>query len=158
MLVEGDLSTVVDLNNAAVPAVTELDDDGARFLTSLPGVHLVGESSEGDVVAFLISLDRAGLDYDSVNYAFFADRHPDGFLYVDRVVVAETHRSGGVGERLYDRAVDLDARRSPVMCAEVYLWPPNTGSLRFHRRLGFDAVGEQDNAGDKRVVLLERPL
>ncbi len=157
-LVPADLGAVVELNNAAVPAVTELDTPSARHLTSLSGFHLVAESAEGGVIAFLITLDRAGLDYDSVNYGYFADKHPAGFLYVDRVVVGSPHRSLGLGERLYEQAIELDARRSPVMCAEVYLWPPNTGSLRFHRRLGFDVVGEQDNAEDKRVVMLERQL
>ena len=37
--------------------------------------------------------------------------------------------------------------------------PRNDGSLRFHQRYGFTAVGEQDTEGGaKRVTLLEKRL
>ena len=158
-LAEDHLAELVALNNAALPAVSELDLTAARHLASLPGVHLAVVDEEGRLGAFLLTLDQGGLDYDSPNYRWFCERHGQGFLYVDRIVVDERLRSGGIGEQLYRRAVALDAGRSAVLCAEVNIRPRNDGSLRFHERLGFVAAGEQDtDGGKKRVVMLERPL
>jgi predicted GNAT superfamily acetyltransferase len=44
-------------------------------------------------------------DYDSSNYGWFVHRLRD-FDYLDRIVVAPSHRRRGIGGLLYDAAED----------------------------------------------------
>ena len=47
----------------------------------------------------------------------------------------------------------------PVLLCEVNVKPRNEGSLRFHHRLGFREVGQQDTEGGaKRVSMLAKPI
>lgn len=151
-----DLGRVVDLNNAAYPAVPNLDVPEAERLVAFPGLSLVAEH-DGSVVGFLIAMDP-GADYESENYRFFAGRGPS--LYIDRIVVDAGLRGGGVGRALY--AAVFDKARADghgeVTC-EVNLQPPNPESLAFHVRMGFARVGEQDTKGGQyTVALLAAPV
>jgi predicted GNAT superfamily acetyltransferase len=49
--------------------------------------------------AFLLAFEQTD-DYDGIHFKWFQSRY-DRFLYVDRVVVAEEHRSHGHGRKLY---------------------------------------------------------
>ena len=105
------------------------------------------------MIAFAL-LMTPGVDYDSENYRYFERRGTD-FLYVDRIVVADSARNRGLGAELY-RAVFDAARaegRVEVTC-EVNVDPPNPGSLRFHGRLGFTEVGRQVTKGGSVAVAL----
>jgi predicted GNAT superfamily acetyltransferase len=177
-----DLAEILEHNNAAVPAVNELDRPALDWFATHAADFLVVESTvvestvaestvaestvaestvveDGPGVAgFLVGLGP-GLDYPSLNYRWFSARYDD-FVYVDRVVVSAGGRGGGIGTRLYDEFARRGRERGvPVMLAEVNLVPANPGSLRFHDRHGFVPVGEQDTErGRKRVSLLERRL
>jgi len=145
------------MNNAAVPAVSGLTEASLRDLVEWAHHFLVVED-DGAVVALLITL-LPGTTYGSMNYAWFSQRY-DSFGYVDRIAVAPTAHSKGIGRMLYD---DYSARCRaaglPRVCAEVNTEPRNDQSLRFHDLYGFRAVGEQDtDAGTKSVVMLELPL
>ena len=153
-----DLVALVDLNNAAAPAVNRLPaPDLVRLVDAAAWARVV---VAGDaVVGGLVALDGPGLDYESENYAWFSDRY-DSFLYVDRVVVSTARRGAGIGSGLYramlGHAEDVGHR---VVCAEVNVRPANPGSLRFHRRHGFQPVGEQDTKGGTvRVRMLAREV
>ncbi|MEX1288004.1 MAG: GNAT family N-acetyltransferase [Acidimicrobiia bacterium] len=153
-----DLVALVDLNNAAAPAVNRLPaPDLVRLVDAAAWARVV---VAGDaVVGGLVALDGPGLDYESENYAWFSDRY-DSFLYVDRVVVSTALRGAGIGSGLYramlGHAEDVGHR---VVCAEVNVRPANPGSLRFHRRHGFQPVGEQDTKGGTvRVRMLAREV
>lgn len=177
---EGDLSDLLKLNNAAVPAVNELSPATLGELHSMAAALLVAEmnplgenlrsamrspaASQSDSVGnpplagFLLLLHGPGENYQSINYRWFCDRY-DAFLYVDRVVVREGLRDQGLGTQLYQAGFALGRAQFPVVCAEVNLRPRNEGSLRFHDRHGFAAVGEQDTEqGSKRVRLLAKSL
>jgi uncharacterized protein len=131
-----DWPSIVALNQAEVPLVGPLADvDGPWFL-SRSDVTVIERADA--IVAVLITL-RDGSDYASPNYAWFAVRY-DRFAYVDRIVVRADHAGAGLGRVLYDHAV-AHAQR-PVLTAEVNLDPPNLRSLEFHRRYGFQQVGE----------------
>ncbi|KAA2261784.1 GNAT family N-acetyltransferase [Solihabitans fulvus] len=152
-----DLDGVLVLNNGAVPSVNELTRDQLAELVAGAAVALV--AVDGDEVAGFVLALSPGLPYESQNYRWFSGRYQD-FLYVDRVVVAESRRGAGVGGVLYDavteRARALGAGR--VTC-EVNVRPPNPGSMCFHERRGFRSVGEQHTENDtKRVALLALPL
>jgi len=152
-LTPADLDRLVELNNAAVPAVSETDAAGMQRLLALSHLALAIADDADTVIAFAL-LMTPGVDYDSENYRYFERRGTD-FLYVDRIVVADSARNRGLGAELY-RAVFDAARaqgRVEVTC-EVNVDPPNPGSLRFHGRLGFTEVGRQVTKGGSVTVAL----
>lgn len=154
-----DLPEILDLNNAAVPAVNALEAPDLDWFASVAHSFLVYPAADGSVAGFLIGLDGPGVAYDSLNYAWFSARY-EQFVYVDRIVVAAAGRGAGVGRSLYD-AFGARGREQghDTLLAEVNVRPRNEGSLRFHERYGFRSVGEQDtDGGAKRVSLLEKRL
>jgi hypothetical protein len=151
-----DIDDVLELNEAAIPAVNSLTrqemlwfaDNAACFRVAL---------RKGSLAGFLIGL-RPGLDYASRNYQWFCRRHAD-FGYVDRIVVAEAGRRLGIGSRLYADFAAALAGEVPVMTCEVNLSPPNPGSMAFHAREGFREVGRQHvEGGRKEVALMDKRL
>lgn len=150
---------LVDLKARAdlAGAVFELNNRFAKetsFLTPQEGERLIANASlalvSDDADAFLIAYDQDG-DYDSPNFLWFRERYTR-FLYIDRVVVAALAQGKGWGRRLYSRLID-DARALGYarIVAEINIDPPNPGSLAFHERLGFAAVGEQRLTNGKTV-------
>jgi hypothetical protein len=150
-----DQPQLLELNNSAVPAVNALSVE--RFAHLLAQSIWVGVAERaGEPVGFLLALDQNAV-YDSLNFRFFHARF-DRFAYVDRVVVAPDAQSAGVGSKLYAELFAAVAAYPLAVC-EVNIKPSNPGSLRFHERLGFTAIGEQDTErGTKRVRLLVRSI
>ncbi len=140
-----DLDTVVDLNQAALEGVGPLDYESLALLVKQSDQALVLDDG-GQVGGFVITLPT-GATYDSSRYEWFEDRL-DEYVYLDRIVVAETHRRQGVASRLYD-AVESDL---PV-ALEVY--DTNEPSLEFHRRRGYHKVGELKHGGKRNLMLLK---
>ena len=157
-LTHADLDVVVQINNAGYPAVPVATREELERLFEMSSYRRAALDSGGDVVGFALALDP-GADYDSENYVFFESRF-DNHLYIDRIVLADAARGLGLGTALYE---DLFAfaraeGRQTVTC-EVNLDPPNPGSLRFHRRFGFEDVDTQATKGGQVVVqLLQAPL
>lgn len=154
-----DLDQILELNNAAVPAVNRLVRSDLDWFAENAHSFLVKPDSDGGAVAYLIGLHGPGAGYESANYEWFSQRYAR-FVYVDRIVVAEQGRGRGIGQALYDafagRGRDDD---HDVMLAEVNIRPRNDVSLKFHELYGFVSVGEQDTeGGSKRVVMLEMRL
>lgn len=149
---------IVELNDAAAPAVPVTTTDDMRRLLELSSLALVAADDDDAVHGFVVAVDP-GSSYGSENYRFFEDRGRT-HLYVDRIVVDPAARGSGVGRLLYD-AVFQRARsngRGEVTC-EVNLEPPNPDSLAFHERLGFRKVAEQSTKGGTvRVALLAAPV
>jgi predicted GNAT superfamily acetyltransferase len=150
-----DLSRILELNSAAVPAVNDLDAEQLDAI--LAGAHsavaVVADAEPNTPLGFAV-LFTAGAEYASENYRWFSARSAD-FLYVDRIVVAPDHRGRGLGALLYSAV--FDAARAlgaeDVVC-EVNLKPANPESLAFHDRLGFTEVGQQSTKNDTVVVSL----
>lgn len=90
--------------------------------------------------AFLIALDQDSLS-GSPNFQWFKTRYRR-FVYIDRVIVAESQRGRGLARGLYEELFTLcgQAGQSLVGC-EVNVEPPNPISDAFHEALGFDEVG-----------------
>ena len=157
-LTPADLDVVLEINNAGYPAVPVATLEELERLFEMSSYRRAALDSGGDVVGFALALDP-GADYDSENYVFFESRF-DNHLYIDRIVLADAARGLGLGTALYE---DLFAfaraeGRQTVTC-EVNLDPPNPGSLRFHRRFGFEDVDTQATKGGQVVVqLLQAPL
>ena len=158
-LEQRDLPQLVVLNRAAVPAVNDIDADEMWTLVSQSrlAAGVVDPAHPDVVIGFVLALPP-GVDYASENYRWFSARK-EPFLYVDRIVVAEGHRSRGIGALLYDSVfAAAEADGAAEVDCEVNVEPPNPGSLTFHGRLGFAEVGRQATKGGSVVVaLLSRP-
>ena len=158
-VVDDDLDAVLELNNAAVPSVNQLTRTELEWFCSVAHSFLVAKDAVDSLAGFVIGLDGPGVDYPSLNYAWFSARY-ERFIYVDRIVVAEAGRGQGLGQRLYDSFCAAGrAEGHDLLLAEVNVKPHNHVSLKFHDRYGFSPVGEQDTEGGaKRVVMLACPL
>lgn len=149
----GDLDVVVEINNSGYPAVPLVTPEEMAALLGFSSLAVVVENDDQEVVGFLMAMDP-GLDYQSENYVYFESRF-DNHLYIDRVVLGERARGLGLGSELYQAVFDkaLAEGRDRITC-EVNLDPPNPGSLRFHRRWGFEDLDTQPTKGGTVVVQL----
>lgn len=148
-----DFPAILALNEASVAVLSPLDAPRLAALHREAAWHRVAEA-DGRVVAFLLAL-REGTSYDSVNYRWFAARHPR-FLYVDRVVVDAAARGQGLADLLYDDLLAF-ARAAGVglVTLEIDVLPPNPASARFHARRGFREAGRQAVQGGRKEVSLQ---
>jgi len=141
------------INEEGLPGVGAVSQDAMADLLRLSELPL-GAFADDTLVGFVLCL-VPGTRYGSLNYAWF-HQHVAEFLYVDRIAVAAAHRGRGVGEALYGRVIAAATARGWPVAAEVSLRPPNPGSMRFHGRHGFNAVGMLEH-GPKAVTMLLRP-
>ena len=156
----GDLAAIHAINQAAYPAVgTEtLDDLGHIARESL--IALVAEEHTSETVAGFCLVLAPDADYDSMNYAWFAERYHD-FVYLDRVAIDPAFQRRGLGQQLYAEVERLAHDRRPGathFTLEVNLRPRNDQSLAFHGTLGFEEVGQQETDYGALVSLMAKPL
>lgn len=150
---DADISYLVTLNNASVPAVPDTPADDMSELLDASSLALVAVDPEApkDPLGFVVALE-GGENWAGENYVWFEERGLD-HLYVDRIVVGEGARGRGIGQLFYDAV--FDAARTAgheVVTCEVNLNPPNPGSMRFHGRLGFSERGQQLTKGGDVLV------
>jgi len=152
-----DFPALLALNAESVHFLSPLDLPRLQRLHAQAAYHRVIERG-GRVAAFLLAL-REGADYDSPNYRWFARRYRR-FLYIDRVVVAQSCQGRGLGAQLYaDIIAFAAAGGSAVLTCEFDLEPPNPASAKFHAHHGFREVGRQWlGAGEKQVSLQAREV
>ncbi|ONI89310.1 hypothetical protein ALI144C_05015 [Actinosynnema sp. ALI-1.44] len=152
ILKPADAALVLAMNNAAVPNVNEATEAELAALIEMSGLTVALEEDDA-LLGFVLTLPP-GVDYPSENYRFFSERY-DQFIYVDRIVVSDGARNRGIGAKLYDLIGEHAAEHGiPRVLCEVNLEPPNPGSLRFHKRLGFAEVGQQRTKGGTYLVSL----
>ncbi|WP_025769892.1 GNAT family N-acetyltransferase [Thioalkalivibrio sp. HK1] len=152
---EADLGEMHAINEACVPGVGTLSRSDFDRLVQDVGVATPLAEIAGEVAGFVLCMQE-GLDYASLNYRWISERF-ERFAYIDRVAVAEKYRGRGIGGALYQATFARFQDRRPVLLAEVNLAPPNPGSLRFHKRHGFEEIGERwEPDGEKGVVYLAR--
>lgn len=148
----GDLSTLLSLNNAAVPAVNELGAEEMLDLVDQSLLCLVALMDDMPVGMLLCFGEGAG--YTSPNYRWLSDRF-EQFAYTDRIFVDDTQRGKKIGEALYAALFEHQAGTGRCFACEVNERPPNPGSLRFHSGLGFREIGRADN-GATSVIYMQR--
>lgn len=148
---DADAPQLLQINNAAAPAVPVNTQDEFRGLTALSGLAIVVD--DGAPAGFLLGMEPSA-DYDSENFRWFRTRS-DSFVYVDRIVLAPRAQSAGLGRRLYERMFAWGRELGVAeVCCEVNVEPPNPRSLAFHARLGFAEVGRQATKGGSVHVAL----
>ena len=135
------------MNAADVDKLAPLSAERLTWIVSMSHHALVADDHDA-IAGFVVTL-RPGATYDSHNYAWFSERFDD-FVYLDRIIVASTHRRRGVAGLLYDR-VERDAAGSRVLL-EVNWNPPNEPSLAFHAARGYI---ELDRFG--KAIMFEKP-
>jgi|SaaInlV_100m_DNA_2_1039680.scaffolds.fasta_scaffold01653_3 hypothetical protein len=146
-----DLSKILALNQAALPAVSSVAiDEMAHFLNIADYFKII--SVEGGIAGFLIAL-TTGKDYHSINYKWFENKY-NSFIYVDRIVIAPEFYSQGLGRALYDDLSNFSKSKAPRITCEVNIRPMNQGSILFHEKYGFTQVGTQETDGGKKEVSL----
>jgi predicted GNAT superfamily acetyltransferase len=152
----GDLPRILEINEANVPEVGSVDAARLEFILGESPIALAAERGD-DVVGFCLVLGSTSA-YDSVNYRWFTERY-DRFMYLDRVAFDATARGQGLGTALYAEVERRMQEHRDVdhLALEVNADPPNEGSLRFHARLGFVEVGQQDTPYGIRVSMQMRP-
>ena len=155
-LTAADTLEVLRLNNAEVPKVSGLDDAALVAIVDECS-HAIGVVIGGSLSGFCITL-RPGATYESLNYRWFSERY-DEFEYLDRIVIGPQARGLGVGAAMYAELERRIGGAVPWLLCEVNVRPRNDASLRFHDRIGFREVGQQDtDGGTKRVSLLAKAL
>ena len=140
------------LNSAAVPAVNDLTAEELLDLVNQALVCLVADV-EGTPAGLLLCIGD-GTAYDSRNYIWLSERLSN-FAYTDRICVDEAKRGLKIGDALYAALFKHLEGTGRCFVCEVNERPPNPGSLRFHKRLGFEEMGSADH-GDKAVIYLKR--
>src|SRR6478736_2100722 len=139
-------------------AMLALNNDHAQELSWLEPArlqYLVEQSflarRIGNLEAFLLAFDQDA-HYDSPNFQWFRARYPR-FVYVDRIVVAQSARGRGHARLLHHDLFEqaLRAAHELVVC-EVNSRPPNPESDAFHAALGFVEVGSASVYEDSRTV------
>ena len=153
-----DLARVLEINNANTPGVSELTM--SELETDIENcLHALAIDNEhGEVCAFCITFDPNAPDAGA-NHRWFADRF-ESFVYLDRIAIDSTHQNLGLGALLY-QAVEqrmLKSAEHSLLCCEVNLEPPNPGSLRFHKRIGFTEAGQHSPQQGYVVSLLQKVI
>ncbi len=149
-----DHAQVLALNEANVEALAPMDEDRLLELDKLADRFDVIDL-DGKFGGFVVTFGP-GTAYDSENYRWFAERHDRNFYYLDRIVLADSHRRRGLGTFVYDE-IERVARAYGRLALEVNLVPRNHVSLAFHDRRGYVEVGR---LGDEAhlVSLMEKRL
>ncbi|MFG2951895.1 GNAT family N-acetyltransferase [Streptomyces adustus] len=80
---------------------------------------------------------------------------PTGTGYVHLIATRDDARGTGLGRRLYAEFADA-AHRHGAQRLKAITSPANTGSIAFHRRLGFDAQTVDDYNGPGRTMVVFR--
>ena len=153
-----DLARVLEVNNANTPGVSELTM--AELESDLNNsLHAFAIDNEHDeVCAFCITLAQDASDAGD-NHRWFAERF-ESFVYLDRIAIDSNHQNRGLGALLYQSVEQhmLNSAEHSLLCCEVNLEPPNPGSIRFHKRIGFTEVGQHSPQQGYVVSLLQKVI
>jgi hypothetical protein len=151
-------SQVLKLNAEAQPAVTLLDRAELSRLNRLSDAHLIVVDSTDAVLGYALAFYHDAT-YDGEEFQALKRLVAAPFLYIDQVVIAATDRGTGQGRSLYNQLAAAANRDGiHVLCCDVNTTPPNTASLAFHSRLGFERIGSLATTDGRSVALLKKTL
>ncbi|MEM8621328.1 MAG: GNAT family N-acetyltransferase [Actinomycetota bacterium] len=138
-----DIDALHAINQANTPEVGSVTVERLAWLVDQSAIALTATIDQ-EIAGFCLVI-APGSNYESVNYRWFAEHHPEA-MYLDRVAVDERYWRRGVGNALYDEVEAQVAQRpgSHELALEINVEPPNPRSLAFHDQRGFAEVGRQD--------------
>lgn len=148
-LEDGDLPTILTLNQSALEGVGSLDSARLERLLSWADQALLAHTDDGTIAGFVITV-APGTAYDSLNYRWFGQQLGDGFTYLDRIVVSAQHRRMGVASLLYDQ---IEA----ALPVALEIYDDNAVSLAFHAARGYRPTGQLEHGGHRNVMLVRAP-
>jgi uncharacterized protein len=152
-----DEAQVLSLNTSALPHVAPLDKTELARLQSLSKTHLVAEEGES-LLGYALTFAKSD-PYDGEEFLTFRMELPEPFIYIDQVVVLDSVRNGGVGRMLYESVEEVASTGGYAwLCCEVNVFPPNSGSLAFHSRLGFSIFRDLATGDGRRVRMLKKSV
>ena len=153
-----DLPLVLEINNANTPGVSELTLSELETYIKNCLHALAIDNEHGEVCAFCITFAPDAPDAGT-NHQWFAERYKS-FVYLDRIAIDSNHQNRGLGALLYQSVEQqmLNSAEHSLLCCEVNLEPPNPGSLRFHKRIGFTEVGQYSPQESYLVSMLSKNL
>lgn len=151
---DADHADVLRINQGSRPAVAALEQAELSRLLACGGLHLVAEANDRTVVGYAFTFAN-GDPYDGEEFQYFSTRMHRPFIYVDQIATARHMQREGIGRKLYAALVEHAAACGiDTLCCEVNTSPPNPASLDFHRRLGFECIGEGTVADGRKVAFL----
>jgi len=139
-----DLDHLKKINDLSTPGVSFETKADLETILELGDTH-VALGGDNRVLGFINLVAPGTTAYQSPNLRWFEAwqaRVGKSVLYVDRIAIDPAARGHGIGKLLYRRAFHVSGDRDGLAC-EVNTLPPNPGSHRFHKRLGFEQVGDQ---------------
>lgn len=155
-ITDADHADVLTLNETHVDLLSPMDEQ-ALITYRIQAARADVIDVDGSVAGFVLTF-AADSAYAGLNFAWFRHRYGDaGVYYLDRVVVADSHRPQGLAGLVYD-AIEADAAaQCGRMCLEVNVEPPNEPSLAFHRGRGYAEVGRRTFDGHA-VAMMTKEL
>lgn len=152
-----DMSWFHALNEACVPEVNSVPPERFAYYIPQCAYARAAIAADGSPVGALL-VYAPGADYPSLNYTWVGERYED-FWYIDRIMVSAAARGLGVGKAFYDDLFVTAKGAAAAIFAEVNKVPPNPISMAFHKRMGFEPVGEGSYPdGEKSFVFLRRRI
>jgi uncharacterized protein len=151
-----DHDAALTLNNAAAPAVNPHTPESWRDLLAMADRSWVVE--DAGVLCGLLVTFGPGSAYESSNYRWIDERYGE-YRYVDRIIIAPSHKRRGLGLELYgilERHAEL-VNASRLLC-EVNVEPPNPQSIDFHLSSGWRPVEDRRHGPGKVVRYFERAV
>ena len=149
---KSQLDFVLSLNQDSLPAVSQLDLKKMNYFLQISSYFKIFKIDDKPV-GFLIGL-KPRKDYKSENYIWINQRY-DSFIYVDRIIIDINYRNRGLGFYFYNHLIKSMVGKVESVFCEVNIKPYNEQSIKFHKKYGFEEVGNQDTEkGKKRVAYM----
>ena len=146
---ESDFDYIISLNQKTIPEVSSTDLKGmSYFLNNASYFKIIMENNYP--VGFCIGL-TPDEEYSSENYIWINKRY-NSFIYVDRIVIDEKYRNRGIGSYLYTHLAETYCRKVESITCEVNILPYNKPSMNFHKKYGFEEIGQKDTENGKKRV------
>jgi predicted GNAT superfamily acetyltransferase len=143
-----DAPVILSLNNPHASETSLLDEFG---MIALLKMAFYARGIDRGATALLLALDQ-NAPYENTNFKWFKASRKS-FVYIDRIIVADSVRGLGIARLLYEDlfAAAIRSGHHRVVC-EVNLDPPNPASDAFHQAMGFHEVGQAAIHGGKKTV------
>ena len=145
---------ILQMNQDFVHWLSPLDEGGLTALLELADYKKQIHEADGVLIGY-----AHDVDYDHKNLKWLRARF-DEFFYIDRIILNANAQGKGYGRQLY-ADFETEARRRGLarLVCEVNTKPNNPGSHKFHKKLGFRALGDVEYPDyDATLRYYEKPL